>query len=68
MVLLGGIHSLLGPIVGAAVFVWLQDTIMRETSFWRGLLGMAILILVLVFPGGIAGSLASRLATRGKRA
>ena len=68
MVLLGGIHSLLGPIVGAAVFVWLQDTITRETSFWRGLLGIAILILVLVFPGGIAGSLASRLATRGKRA
>jgi branched-chain amino acid transport system permease protein len=68
MVLLGGIHSLLGPIAGAAVFVWLQDTIMRETSFWRGLLGIAILILVLVFPGGIVGSLGSQLAARRKRA
>ena len=31
---------------------------MRQTEFWRGLLGVVILILVLVFPGGIAGALA----------
>src|SRR5271165_463432 len=53
MVLLGGLQTLSGPIVGATVFTWLQDTIMRQTAFWRGLLGAVILILVLVFPGGI---------------
>jgi branched-chain amino acid transport system permease protein len=64
MVLLGGIQTLTGPIVGAAVFAFLQDTIMRQTLFWRGLLGAVILFLVLVFPGGIVGALSKRLTTR----
>jgi branched-chain amino acid transport system permease protein len=67
MVLLGGLQTLSGPIVGATVFTWLQDTVMRQTSFWRGLLGAVILVLVLVFPGGIVGTLRERLARRGKR-
>ncbi len=66
MVLLGGIQTLTGPIVGAGVFAILQDTIMRQTAFWRGLLGMVILLLVLVFPGGIVGALSKRLAARGR--
>jgi branched-chain amino acid transport system permease protein len=64
MVLLGGIQTLTGPIVGASVFAVLQDTIMRQTAFWRGLLGLVILLLVLVFPGGIVGALSKRLAAR----
>jgi len=58
MVLLGGIQTLIGPLVGAPVFVILQDTIMRQTEFWRATLGAVILLLVLVFPGGIVGTLA----------
>jgi branched-chain amino acid transport system permease protein len=50
------------------VLAYLQDTIMRQTSFWRGLLGAVILLLVLVFPGGIVGSLDKRLAARRKPA
>jgi branched-chain amino acid transport system permease protein len=61
MVLLGGIQTLTGPIVGAAVFTMLQDNIMRQTAFWRGLLGAVILLLVLAFPGGIVGALGRRL-------
>jgi branched-chain amino acid transport system permease protein len=68
MVLLGGIQTLTGPIVGAAVFTILQDNIMRQTLFWRGLLGAVILLLVLVFPGGIVGALGKRLAARRKPA
>jgi len=63
MVLLGGIQNLSGPIVGASVFALLQDTIMRQTEYWRALLGAIILLLVLVFPGGIVGALA-RLTAR----
>jgi branched-chain amino acid transport system permease protein len=55
MVLLGGIQTLAGPIVGAATFTWLQDGIMRATEYWRALLGGVILLLVLVFPQGLAG-------------
>ncbi|GKT23301.1 ABC transporter permease [Acidovorax sp. SUPP3334] len=55
MVLLGGIQTLLGPIVGAAAFNVLQDTIMRATDYWRALFGGVVLLLVLAFPQGIAG-------------
>jgi branched-chain amino acid transport system permease protein len=69
MVLLGGLQSLSGPIAGAAIFTTLQDAVMRQTEYWRALLGVIILALVLLFPGGIAGSLAraaaSWSATRG---
>src|SRR5438876_6303537 len=68
MVLLGGIQTLTGPIVGASVFTFLQDSVMRQTAFWRGLLGAVILLLVLVFPGGIVGALSKRMAARRKPA
>lgn len=55
MVMLGGVQTLLGPIVGASVFTWLQDTVSRETDYWQAVLGGIILILVLIFPSGIAG-------------
>ena len=55
MVLLGGVQTLAGPVVGAASFTWLQDTVARSTEYWRALLGAIILVLVLLFPQGIAG-------------
>src|SRR5215470_16088483 len=64
MVLLGGLDSLSGPIAGAAIFTTLQDTVMRQTEYWRALLGAIILLLVLVFPGGIVGVLAKGVARR----
>jgi len=57
MVLLGGVQALSGPWVGGALFVWLQDTVARQTDYWRALLGFVMLGLVLLFPLGIAGSL-----------
>ena len=60
MVLLGGIQTLAGPIVGAAVFTVLQDMVMRQTEYWRALLGGIILVLVLAFPAGIVGASAAR--------
>jgi branched-chain amino acid transport system permease protein len=68
MVLLGGIQTLTGPVVGATAFAVLQDTVMRQTEFWRALLGLIILLLVLAFPGGIVGAVSRRFAARRKPA
>jgi branched-chain amino acid transport system permease protein len=57
MVLLGGVQTLAGPVVGASLFTWLQDLIAREFQYWRAALGFTILVLVLVFPQGVAGSI-----------
>ena len=67
MVLLGGIQTLTGPIVGATVFTTLQDTVMRETQYWRAMLGGIILLLVLAFPAGIVGAIA-HLFSKARRA
>ncbi len=55
MVLLGGMQTLVGPIVGAVTFTWLHDTVARNTDYWRAVLGGIILLLVLLFPQGIVG-------------
>ncbi len=55
MVLLGGIQTLAGPVVGAVSFTWLHDAVSRNTEYWRATLGGIILLLVLLFPQGIAG-------------
>jgi len=64
MVLLGGIQTLTGPIVGASLYAVLQDTVMRQTEYWRALLGIIILVLVLAFPQGIVGAAARLFGKR----
>ena len=47
MVLLGGAHTLTGPVWGAAGFTWLQDAMARSIDYWRAAIGGVILLLVL---------------------
>ncbi len=64
MVLLGGIQTLAGPIVGASVFAVLQDFVMQQTEYWHALLGGIILVLVLAFPSGLVGAFVQLAARR----
>lgn len=48
MVLLGGMKALAGPVWGAALFTWLEDTVSREIAYWRAAIGAVILLLVFV--------------------
>jgi branched-chain amino acid transport system permease protein len=59
MLLLGGIQTLAGPLVGAAVLHTLRDQIMPLTELWRLLLGLSIIALVLLFPRGLVGTVQS---------
>jgi branched-chain amino acid transport system permease protein len=56
MVLLGGVQTMSGPVVGALVYTGLYDVLIRLTDLWRLVLGLAIIALVLAFPQGIAGA------------
>ena len=60
MVLLGGVQTVSGPIVGAVVFAGLEEQLLRWTEYWRSVLGAIIVVLVLAFPQGIAGFIAAR--------
>jgi branched-chain amino acid transport system permease protein len=66
MVLLGGVQSIAGPIVGAATFLGLQTEILRHTDHWRLVLGGLVLVIVLLFPSGIVGSVAALVRRRGE--
>jgi branched-chain amino acid transport system permease protein len=57
MVLLGGVGSSAGPLLGSAVYKMLDTVITRYTDYWQLVLGAILLLLVLVFPRGIAGVL-----------
>ncbi len=68
MVLLGGVQSVSGPLAGAGFYVLLHDYITGITEYWKGLFGLIILLLVLLFPQGLAGlgeQLAAWKAARG---
>lgn len=66
MVLLGGIHALAGPILGAGVFVLIEDWVTR-LDYWRFIFGAIILVVVLVAPDGVAGGVDRLLRAVGLR-
>ena len=55
MLLLGGFQHFLGPIVGALVFIVLQDSVMSLTAYWRLVFGGLLAVVVIFFPGGLLG-------------
>jgi branched-chain amino acid transport system permease protein len=62
MVLLGGLQTLSGPIVGAIAYHGLSTELIRHAEYWRALLGVAIVVLVIAFPQGIVGFARTRAA------
>jgi len=55
MTVLGGFASFLGPVVGAFAFVLLKAELMGLTQYWRFMLGLTLLVIVVLFPGGLMG-------------
>ena len=68
MVLLGGIQTLVGPIVGAATYKTLHVTMSSYTNQWQAVLGVIIIVLVIAFPEGIMGRFARTAEARTARA
>src|SRR5690606_23803540 len=64
MVLLGGVQTLIGPILGGAVYSILKSELISLTNYWRSLLGIVIILLVVLFREGLAGG-AARVRARG---
>lgn len=54
MLILGGLGSLYGAVVGAFVFVALQEVFSSVTTHWQLLLGGTIILLVIFLPRGLA--------------
>ncbi|MQX37202.1 ABC transporter permease [Roseospira navarrensis] len=64
MVLLGGIQTVAGPIVGAVAYKALSIYMTSQVEYWQLILGGLIVVLVVAFPEGIAGFWQARVAPR----
>ncbi|PKU22620.1 ABC transporter permease [Telmatospirillum siberiense] len=60
MVLLGGIQTLTGPVVGAVIYTALRIFVSTYTDYWRAVIGVVIILLVVAFPQGIVAWTADR--------
>lgn len=55
MAVLGGMRSFWGPLIGAAIFVVLQDYVSSHTENWMSVIGVCFMLVVLFFPRGMLG-------------
>jgi branched-chain amino acid transport system permease protein len=62
MAVLGGMRAFWGPLIGAAIFVVLQDYISSETANWMSFIGLFFVLVVLFFPRGVLGIAQRRTA------
>jgi len=68
MAILGGMYSFFGPLVGAAVILYLRMLVTSYTQYWPLIMGTILALLLFFFPGGIMGFLRSqRPFNRGDR-
>ena len=58
MLLLGGFGHFFGPLLGAFVFIFLQDQVMSVTEYWRFVFGAVLAAVVIFLPRGLMGVLA----------
>jgi branched-chain amino acid transport system permease protein len=60
MAVLGGMRAFWGPLIGAAIFVVLQDYVSSQTANWMSFIGLFFVLVVLFFPRGVLGVLRVR--------
>ena len=60
MVVLGGMGSVIGPVIGAVVLLGLEETLSSMTQHWLAIVGPFILLVAVLSSHGIWGSLVHR--------
>jgi branched-chain amino acid transport system permease protein len=63
MAVLGGMRSFWGPLIGAAIFVVLQDYVSSHTENWMSFIGLFFVLVVTFFPRGVLGFIKRRVAS-----
>jgi branched-chain amino acid transport system permease protein len=53
MVVLGGMGSVIGPLIGAIVLLGLEEVLKSHTVYWKLIEGLIVIAIVLALPGGI---------------
>jgi branched-chain amino acid transport system permease protein len=64
VVILGGLGTLVGPIIGAIVFVVLKHEISALTPYWHAIVGLILIAVVMSRANGVFGFVEARIAAR----
>jgi branched-chain amino acid transport system permease protein len=62
MAVLGGMRSFWGPLIGAVIFVMLQDFVSSRTENWMSIIGLFFVLVVSFFPRGVLGAIKRKAA------
>ena len=65
MVMVGGMQSVLGSVIGAVLMTWLSFSLAAYQEYSQGIYAMVLIVLVLFLPGGIAGALSNARVRKG---
>ena len=60
LIIIGGVGRLMGPVIGACLFVTLEHFLGGFTEFWHVFLGLILLAIVLFARGGVIGLLTGK--------
>jgi len=67
MALLGGTGTYIGPLIGAGIFLFLENTISIFTPRWEVFVGSLVVIIVLFSPSGFVGTIKEKIIVRTPR-
>jgi branched-chain amino acid transport system permease protein len=56
MVITGGIGTLVGPVIGAMIFILVQEILSSYTPHWMIFTGAIFVLIVIFLPGGVVGT------------
>lgn len=60
MVIAGGMGTLVGPAIGAALYLLLEQVLSGWTVYWPAIIGSSLLVLVLIGKRGVLGFISER--------
>jgi branched-chain amino acid transport system permease protein len=64
VILLGGVHQLWGTVAGAVILVLAGSELGRDFEYWRGALGLLVMVIMVLAPSGLLGLRRAGLALR----
>ena len=67
VILLGGVHQLWGAVVGSTLLVWGGAELGSGLTYWRGMLGVVIMLVMVLAPSGVLGGLQGWWQGRARR-
>jgi branched-chain amino acid transport system permease protein len=67
MTVLGGFRTFTGPILGAIAFNYLKVYAVASSQYWQLVLGCVLIVMVMVLPTGIVGTIGRLAAKMGRR-